>query len=273
MQPTIAFIGAGNMSKSLIGGLLAENYPASKIIATDLSEQTCQGVQAEFGILCTTDNLNAIKSASVIVLAVKPQVLKQVCQALQPGLVTGKNPLIISVAAGIKISSIQAWLGDLPIVRAMPNTPALVQAGATGLFANPKVDQSQQQIAEQILSAGGITVWAEKEADLDAITALSGSGPAYFFLMIEAMQQAGIELGLDAEIAEKLSLQTAFGAAKMAKLSDLPVEKLRQNVTSPNGTTEQAIKSLQADGLDKILLKAMSRAKNRAEELAKEFDN
>lgn len=273
MQPIITFIGAGNMSKSLIGGLLAENYPTDKIIAADLSEQTCKKVQEEFGIRCTTDNQSAIKSAEVIVLAVKPQVLKPVCQALQPDLVAANNPLIISVAAGIKIDSIQKWLGNLPIVRSMPNTPALVQAGATGLFANSLVSESQQQIADQILSAGGITVWVEQETELDAVTALSGSGPAYFFLMIEAMQQAGVELGLSPATAQKLSLQTAFGAAKMAINSDLAVSELRQNVTSPNGTTEQAIKSLQSDNLDKILLKAMQQAKNRAEELAKEFDN
>jgi len=204
-------------------------------------------------------------------LAVKPQVLQTVCKHIQPS-IQAQQPLIISVAAGIRTEDINRWLGDhQAIVRAMPNTPALIQSGATGLFANAQVTAQQKEHAEHIMRAAGLTVWVEQENKIDAVTALSGSGPAYYFLFMEAMEHAAQELGLDPKTAHLLTMQTALGAAKMVLESSDDCATLRKNVTSPNGTTEKAIQTFEAEGLRTMVAKAMQAAHHRANELANEL--
>jgi pyrroline-5-carboxylate reductase len=217
------------------------------------------------------DNTALVEQSDVVVLAVKPQVLRDVCLHIADT-VQSKRPLIVSVAAGIRISDIDRWLGDgNAIVRTMPNTPALVQCGATGLYANPLVDEHQREVAERIMRAVGLTQWLENEALMDAVTALSGSGPAYIFLVIEALEEAGRKLGLSEEGSRVLALQTAFGAAKMALESSEPAAELRRRVTSPGGTTERAIGILEEGELRGLFEKALSGARDRAQELAEEL--
>ena len=232
---TIAFIGAGNMASAIIGGLLEQGFSSSHILASDPYQPSLDRL-ATLGIKTSQDNNAIINEADVIVLAVKPQQMKDVCNNIRTT-VAAHNPLVISIAAGITCSMLQEWLGEnTAIVRCMPNTPALVQTGASGLFANTHVSEKQRKIACQLLEAIGIVSWVEKEPLLDAVTALSGSGPAYFFLVMELMMEAGKQLGLDAGTAEKLTLQTALGAAKMATASDVDVKELRRRVTSPNAS-------------------------------------
>lgn len=270
-KETICFIGAGNMASSLIGGLIANDYPAQNLIANDINIETLQQIKKDFSIRTEADISVAIKSANIIVLAVKPQVLQQVCSTLTPLLANKQTePLFISIAAGIREKDINRWLGgNLAIVRCMPNTPALVNLGASALYANTVVSNTQKQNAEQILQSTGITVWVDHETQLDAVTAISGSGPAYFFLFIEALQNAAIDLGLDFETAAILARQTALGAATMAIHQD--VKTLRQQVTSKKGTTEQAITSFQQNGLQELVFKATRAAANRSVELADEL--
>lgn len=271
MNLTICFIGAGNMSISLIGGLIASGYPKDKIRATDPSEARRHEVTQSMGIHCDEDNIEAAENADIIVLAVKPQILESVCQQLAETF-QKKRPLVISIAAGVRSTDIDYWLGkNMAIVRTMPNTPALIRSGATGLFANSAVSKAQKEQAEHILRAAGITVWVPKETDLDIVTAISGSGPAYYFLFMEAMQQAGQKLGLDEATARLLTIQTAFGAAKMALESPDDCATLRQKVTSPNGTTEKAIQSFESHQLREIVEEAMNAAKDRAISLANEL--
>ena len=271
-KPVLAFIGGGNMATSLVGGLLEKGYPANNIIASDPMQENRDRLHQQFGINTTADNLGAAASADVVMLAIKPQVMKSVANELSSAL--GHRPLVISIAAGIPISSLQQWLGEgTPIVRCMPNTPALVQAGAAGLFANTHVSPEQQMLAGEILDAVGISCWLDKEEDIDAVTALSGSGPAYFFLIMEAMEQAGVELGLSQDIARKLTLQTALGAAKMAMESDVEPAELRKRVTSPGGTTQRAIETFIAGDIAGLFNKAMTGAVERAQEMAKEISD
>jgi pyrroline-5-carboxylate reductase len=268
-SPIIAMIGAGNMGSSLIGGMIKNGHPAKQLIATDPSPEKRHQLQKQFGIQVTADNLEAAQSADVIILAVKPQALQAVVTPLA-GMVAERHPLIISVAAGVRIESIQTWLGGhAPIVRVMPNTPALIGAGASALFANSIVSPAQHDIAESILRAVGITVWLDAEQQMDAVTALSGSGPAYFFLVLEALQDSAEALGLPAKTAQILAQQTALGAAMMAIESQHSPAILRQQVTSPGGTTEKAVSVLEANGLRDIFNKALLAAKQRSEELAK----
>ncbi len=211
------------MAASLIGGLINAGTTASDITVAEPDEKQRQSLKNRFGINTTADNTNTLPY-DIVVLAVKPQLLKQVCQQLAASANIQQNTLFTSIAAGITSADINRWLGDgKSIVRCMPNTPALVQCGASGLFANPLVSDKQKQQAEEIMQAVGIVVWVEDEAQLNAVTAVSGSGPAYFFLMMEAMQQAGEELGLSSEVAQKLVLQTALGAARMAS-GDTPID-------------------------------------------------
>lgn len=271
MNATICFIGAGNMSRSLIGGLVASGYPADKLCAADPSTASCQQFSEHLGIHCYADNLDAVERADILVLAVKPQQLQAVCEPLAQA-VQQRHPLVISVAAGVTTEAINRWLGgDIAIVRTMPNTPALIQAGATGLFANAQVSEQQRDDAEHILRAAGLTLWVTNEAELDAVTALSGSGPAYFFLFMEAMENAAQTLGLDAKTARLLTLQTAFGASKMALESTDDCATLRRKVTSPNGTTERAIQQFEQDELGAIVKRAMQAAHQRAQALAQEL--
>lgn len=267
----IAFIGAGNMATSLVGGLVARGVPANRILASDPSMEALQKLELSFGIGVSADNAEAARNAEVIVLAVKPQVMKPVAQSIAT-IVAAQKPLVISIAAGISLDSLQCWLGhEAAIVRCMPNTPALVQLGATAMYANPNVSPAQKNRATQILSAVGISLWLQSENELDAVTALSGSGPAYYFLMMEAMITAGIKMGLAAETAKQLTLQTALGAATMAANSaDSPAE-LRRKVTSPNGTTEQAILSFQRDHFEAMVDRALEAARQRSVSLSQEL--
>lgn len=269
---TIAFIGGGNMAYSLIGGLIAGNCPASNIHVADPNSETLDTLQQQFGITpFPADNPGAIAEVDAIVLAVKPQMLAAVAREIGESLQSdsGKRPLFISIAAGVRATDIERWLGGTQaVVRSMPNTPSLLQSGATGLFANGAVSEAQKSLAESILRAVGTTVWLEEESQLDAVTALSGSGPAYFFLFMEAMEAAGQELGLPEETARMLTLQTAFGAAKMALERPESSAELRRKVTSPNGTTEAAIGTFQQLELESIVNRAMNAARARSIELA-----
>ena len=265
----IAFIGAGNMASSLIGGLLARGLDAAQIRASDPGAETRARVSAEHGIELFADNAQAVQDADVIVIAVKPQVMKAVCQDLRAHL--EPHQLLISIAAGITCTSLQNWLGNQPLVRCMPNTPALLGKGVSGLFATAAVTAEQRQQAEDLLSAVGIAVWVDTEAQIDAVTAVSGSGPAYFFLLIEAMADAGVKLGLPREVARQLAEQTALGAAHMAVASDVDAAELRRRVTSPAGITEAAIKSFQADGFAASVEKALSAAAHRSAEMAEQL--
>lgn len=271
MNASICFIGAGNMAQSLIGGLIASGYDKQNIIATDPTAEQRDLVTQIFGIQCFADNSEAINKADIVVLAVKPQIFKHVSKTLQTS-IKQKKPLVISVAAGIRTNDINSWLGgNNSIVRTMPNTPALIQTGASGLYANDAVSEEQCSQAEHIMRAAGITVWVKEESQLDVVTALSGSGPAYYFMFMEAMEKTATELGLDAQTAHLLTIQTALGAAKMALESHQDCQTLRQNVTSPNGTTERAIQSFEKSGLPNMVEKAMKAAQTRAQELADEL--
>lgn len=263
----IAFIGAGNMAQAIIGGLLAEGFKRINLIASGPRQESLDKVAAEFGINVSTDNAAAACLADVLVLAVKPQMLKEVCLGLVDSL--GHKPLIISLVAGITTKSIANWLGENhAIVRCMPNTPSQLRVGASGLFANEYVNPAQKSTANTILGAVGIVQWVNDEALINPVTAVSGSGPAYFFLMMEAMIDAGVELGLTRESATELTLQTALGAAILAKQSDVDVAELRRRVTSPKGTTEQAINSFENDHIRAIFARAMTACANRAVELS-----
>lgn len=264
----IAFIGGGNMAYSLIGGLLAEDFGAENLCISDPDMGKLDSLRQDFGVQVSQDNQACISDADVVVLAVKPQVLQPVATDLAPGL-AARKPLIISVAAGIRIEALGRWLGQgLPIVRAMPNTPALVRTGASGLCANSHVSREQRDLAESILRAVGLAIWVDEEQQMDVVTALSGSGPAYFFLVMEALQKAAEHHGLSAETARLLTLQTAFGAAKMALESSEEPGLLRARVTSPGGTTEQAINALQSGGIETLFDQAIVAAANRSRELA-----
>jgi pyrroline-5-carboxylate reductase len=268
---TLSFIGGGNMAGSLIGGLIADGWNPSSIRVSDTDTQQLERLSQRFPIMTTSDNNVAVEGADVIVLAVKPQVMETVAQAIASS-VSKQQPLVISIAAGIPEAALRRWLGEkVAIVRSMPNTPAMVQSAATAMYANPHVSVDQRNIAESSLRAVGIVIWVDNEPMMDAATALSGSGPAYMFLFIEALQAAGRELGFSEDTAYLLALQTAFGAAKMALESEENASMLRQRVTSPGGTTERAINTLQEGGFMELVSTALHAAAERSRELASEF--
>jgi pyrroline-5-carboxylate reductase len=265
---TIAFVGAGNMARSLITGLLAAGCDPGRIRASDPVAGQRAAVAA-LGIDAGSDNPAAIANADVIVLAVKPQVLGAVVETLP----LTPRQLVVSIAAGVPIASLERWTATTqPIVRCMPNTPALVGAGITALYANAAVSASGRRRAAEILGAAGRTLWVESEALLDAVTAVSGSGPAYFFYLMEAMIEAGVALGLPPAIATELTLETAYGAALMARAphAETPAT-LRRNVTSPGGTTQRAIEILDGARVGSSVVDAITGAATRAAELAREF--
>lgn len=270
---SLTFIGGGNMASSIIGGLVEQGYPTDHITACDPNNDSLSLLATRFGINTSSDNISACANTDVIVLAVKPQILKTVTEALKPALTERATlPLIISIAAGIGSQDIQQWLGkEIAIVRCMPNTPALVQQGASGLYANAYTSNAQKDIAEQLLCAVGYATWVETEALIDAVTAVSGSGPAYFFLLMESMIDAGVKQGLSRESATQLTLQTALGAATLAKASDVSVDELRRRVTSPGGTTAAAIEHYETAGLRSIVDQAMIDCAERSKAMAKEF--
>lgn len=270
-EKTLAFIGGGNMATSLIGGLIADGRNAQTIWVADPDRSKLDALHHRFSVNTTPDNLQAAQEAEVVVLAVKPQQLRTVATGLK-SVVTSSQPLWLTIAAGIRIPDLERWLGGpAPIVRAMPNTPALVQAGATALFANAQTNPQQRQMAESVLRAVGLTLWLKDENLMEVVTALSGSGPAYFFLVMEAMEKAAIDLGLDASTARLLTLETAFGAAKMALESEEDSIRLRQRVTSPGGTTERAITALEEANIREAFAHALRAARDRTRELAEEL--
>ncbi len=267
-QAMIGFIGAGNMGRSLAGGLLKSGWDRQKLVLADSSPEQRQVVGNLLGLTVYANNNEVADRADVLVLATKPQQMRAVCKGLAPA-VQRRKPLIVSIAAGIRINNIEDWLGgNLPIVRVMPNTPALVNSGASGLFANPRASDRQRELAESILRTVGVTIWLSSEDQLDAVTGVSGSGPAYFFLAMEALEQAAVEQGLDAATARLLAVETAFGAAKMALESGTDPAELRRNVTSPGGTTERAITEFQDGGFERLFKQAVAAATARSRELA-----
>ncbi len=265
---TLAIIGAGNMGASLLGGLIADGYLPEKISVSDPSQEKLHYIEHQFKVNVTSENREAIESAEIIILAVKPQILAQVASELAQ-VVQQKKPLIISIAAGVRETSLATWLGhDIAIVRCMPNTPALIGCGASGLYANKNVSEKQRNIAESILRSVGLVTWVEDEKLMDVITALSGSGPAYFFLVMEILQQTAEKLGLPKQIAQLLTIQTAFGAASMALESEASLKTLREQVTSPGGTTASALESLEKNNIHSLFAEALIAAKKRSEELS-----
>ena len=272
-QPTVTFIGGGNMARAIYGGLLESGFAASNITVIDPSS-TAQDVARQAGIDQVFDgaHMDAL-SADLIVLAIKPQITKAALQPLSGRL--APNSIVLSIVAGINAESL-ATLLDLSdtqsIIRCMPNTPALVGEGMTGLYSDNSVSSAEgRALAERVMSSVGQCVWVDKESDLDVITAISGSGPAYFFLFIESLTDAAIALGMDSESARKVALQTALGASRLASLSDEDASTLRKNVTSPGGTTEQAIQSFEASDIRGIVAQATKAAARRSLELSKEF--
>ncbi|MBI5611585.1 MAG: pyrroline-5-carboxylate reductase [Gammaproteobacteria bacterium] len=268
-QQIIGFIGAGNMARCLAGGLLANGWARDRLVFSDPDRGQREAIQTALGVSVQERNLDCAARAQVLVLAVKPQALKAVAQELA-AVVQANKPLVISIAAGIPTEALQRWLGgELAVVRVMPNTPALVGSGAAGLYANALVSPEQRDLAEALLRAVGVTVWLEREELLDAVTAVSGSGPAYFFLFMEALEEAAVRAGLDRATARLLTLETAFGAAKMALEGGEEPAQLRARVTSPGGTTEQAVKVMEHAQLRAIVDRAVQAARTRSQELAR----
>ena len=263
----ISFIGGGNMAQALIGGLIARGVPTTRITVSDPVEKVRE-LLAEKDLHVTDDNVAAIRDADIVLFAVKPQVLVKVLAPLQ-GLLEGK--LVISIVAGAEIATISKLLGTERIVRVMPNTPALVQTGAHGLYAGEAVSAEDRDLASQVLASTGLTLWVNSEAQIDAVTAVSGSGPAYFFYMMESMIRAGKNMGLDEKVATALTLQTALGAAQMAITSANSPAELRKNVTSPNGTTQAAIEVFDRAQISQNIQAALAAAQKRSQELAQEL--
>lgn len=256
----LAFVGAGNMAKSFIGGLIADGYNPDDIWASNPSDEKLKIIHQEFKINTTTDNHEAVANADVVIMAVKPNIIQKVCEDIK-GSLDPKRHLIISVVAGIYTDTINEWIGeDFAVIRSMPNTAALIQASATVLFANAKASHEQKQIAEEINQAVGLALWIDNEDLMDAVTAVSGSGPAYFFLIMESLVQAAESLGIQKETARKLILQTATGAARMATESGEKLSTLRKNVTSKGGVTESAILSLEQGNIRTLITGALQDA-------------
>ena len=264
----ITFIGGGNMARSLIGGLIGAGAASENISVGEPLTELRESLAQDFGIKTLAENESAIKRADVIVLAVKPQVMREALTPLGT-LIRQTSPLLISIAAGIPAENIERWAGSKPaLVRVMPNTPALVRAGVSALFANENTSAPQRDLAESIMRSVGTTVWLEKESLMDIVTAVSGSGPAYFFYLMEAIEQAAIREGLDADTARLLALETSLGAARLALESTEGPGQLRKRVTSPGGTTEAAIRTLDASNVSDIIQDAVSAARQRSAELA-----
>lgn len=268
----IGFIGAGNMASALIGGLIAsDDVSPENILVSDINDAHLNEMEVKFGVRTSCDNTQCVAKADVLVICVKPQLMSTICREIA-NTVQENQPLIISVAAGITTKSMANWLGEkTAIVRAMPNTPALIQTGAAGLYANTEVSVEQKDTAENILRAVGVVLWVTDEKEMNHVTALSGSGPAYLFKVMEAMENAAIELGLAKDTAHVLTLQTALGAAKLAMESSESLIHLREKVTSPGGTTEMGLEAMQDAGIDDMFKKVLKAASDRAEELSTEF--
>ncbi|MDD2758972.1 MAG: pyrroline-5-carboxylate reductase [Methylomonas sp.] len=268
---TIGFIGGGNMATSLMSGLIASGHSPQQLWVSDTSSTLLQSHRDNLQVNVTADNAKIVQEVDVVVLAVKPQVLREVALEIAPA-IRQKKSLIVSIAAGISQTSLALWLGsDVAIVRCMPNTPALVLTGATALYANASVNEEQKDLAENILRAVGLSLWVNDEDQLDAVTAVSGSGPAYFFLMMEAMEKAAVDMGLTEHTARLLVQQTALGAAKIALESTESPACLRERVTSPGGTTQKAIETFQQNGFAELVTKALLAARDRSIEMSKQL--
>ena len=271
-DPKITFIGGGNMARAIYRGLIESGFPTENIGVVDPSEAAQSAARASGLIRIAESATNADLSADLIVLAVKPQITGIALSPLAHRV--SSTATVLSIIAGINSASLANLLGlpsDDAVVRSMPNTPALVGEGMTGLFSNSDQRAHGRLLAERVMSAVGQCVWVSNESDLDLVTAISGSGPAYFFLFMESLADAAIELGMSPQIAHQLSVQTALGSAKLAQTSDDTLARLRENVTSPGGTTEQAIKSFEASELRTIVMSATHAAKKRSIELSEEF--
>ncbi|MEJ1966423.1 MAG: pyrroline-5-carboxylate reductase [Gammaproteobacteria bacterium] len=267
----LAFLGGGNMGRALIGGLLQQGTRPEAIAVGEAYEPSRAALAKDLGVTATADNAAAVANATIIVLAVKPQDAGAVLAPLAPAL-QKTHPLLISVCAGLKVATLESWAGSrIAVVRTMPNRPAFVGAGATGLFAPPSVGATDRSRAEAVMRAAGEVVWVSDESHIDAVTALSGSGPAYFFYFAELMAQAGVDLGLDAEVARRLAVATLHGAGMLAHSSDGDLARLRAEVTSKGGTTEAALKVMIAADLRGIVGRAMDAAARRGVELATQF--
>ncbi|MES2489394.1 MAG: pyrroline-5-carboxylate reductase [Pseudomonadota bacterium] len=268
MQPTIAFIGGGNMAAALIGGLLASGHSASHIRVAEPFAERADWLRRQFGLDVKSSAAEIVRGSQAVVLAVKPQ---QMAEALA-GLQLDKGATVVSIAAGVRLSSLRDLLGDqVHLVRTMPNTPALYQKGITGLYTAKATPDAARDLADKILKAAGKTCWLENESDIDAVTAVSGSGPAYFFLLTEVIREAGEKLGLAPEIAAELAQQTFIGAAEMAAKTGIDVSTLRAQVTSKGGTTEAALKALESGGIRAIFERALRDAADRGRELGEQF--
>jgi pyrroline-5-carboxylate reductase len=268
----IAFIGGGNMARSLIGGLLKTGTAASAIRVAEPRADARQDLGREFGVACFAENRLAAAEADILLLAVKPQIMPALQGELRDDL-QRRRPLLISIAAGVRVDQLERWFGHgLPIVRCMPNTPALIGAGATGLYANHRVSPAQRAQAQHMLDAVGQTRWIEDEPLMDTVTALSGSGPAYFFALVEALEDAAVAQGLPRDVARTLAAQTCLGAGRMMVESGEDPAVLRQRVTSPNGTTQAALDSFAADGLARVAARAVAAATRRGQEMATTLD-
>jgi len=267
----IAFIGAGNMARSIIAGLVASGYPAQKITATDPNEDQRLALSSQYGINTSPDNLEAAEQAEVVLLAVKPQLMELVCQGLQG--IDYQNKLVISIAAGVSALRLEQMLeSELNLVRVMPNTPALVGQGMSGLYALPRVRPTDKEYAAKLLQAVGKVCWVEQESGINNVIAAAGSAPAYFFLFMEAMQKEAIEQGFDPDTARLLVQQSALGAAEMVIANpDTELSTLREQVTSKGGTTAEALRTFNEHQLSDIVSKAMRAAVARAQEMEKLF--
>ncbi|MGV8960592.1 MAG: pyrroline-5-carboxylate reductase [Stenotrophomonas sp.] len=268
LSSTLAFIGGGNMARSLIAGLIRQGVDARRIHVAEPVQALREALQRDFGVRAAADAVEAAPHAAIWIMAVKPQVMREVCASLAD-LAQSRQPLVISIAAGITAGQLDRWLGGgQHIVRAMPNTPALLGAGVTGMFANARVLAAQRAQADGVLASAGRTVWIEDEPRMDAVTAVSGSGPAYVFLLAEAMEAAALEQGLSADAARTLVLDTILGAARMlTEAGEAPAE-LRRRVTSPGGTTQAAIETFQAGGFEALTARAIAAATQRGRELS-----
>jgi pyrroline-5-carboxylate reductase len=265
----ISFIGGGNMAAALVGGLVGRLAAPGDIHIIDISDEALQKIQQQFGVTIAQEIDAGIAQSDVIVLAVKPQQMKSVIAQLAPYI---SSQLILSIAAGIRAADLSRWLnGYAAIVRTMPNTPALIGQGITGMVALPGVSTEQREMADAIMRAVGTTVWLKEEALIDPVTAVSGSGPAYVFYFLEAMQQAAQEMGLDPQQGTQLAVATFIGAAQLAAQSTEPISLLRERVTSKGGTTYAALTSMETSGVKDAIVRAMKAAATRGEELGREF--
>ncbi|MAH73356.1 MAG: pyrroline-5-carboxylate reductase [Porticoccaceae bacterium] len=258
------------MASALINGLISNGYPSTEILVSDPNEDAKNSLSEQHHIQCMSDNKSAVRIADLIILAVKPQILKEVASELSKVIQIQK--VVVSIAAGVSISALQNWFGkNIPIVRSMPNTPTMLGLGATGMYANRHVTAEKCSLVERIFNTVGYSCWLDSEKDIDSVTAVSGSSPAYFFFIFEIMQRVAEDFGLSPRAAKNLILRTAKGSVEMALNSDSEVSELRRQVTSPKGTTEQAIASLQSGNLDQLIHQAMKAALKRAQELSEEY--